>query len=80
MRALNHVIHHSDIYQKPEKLRTFLARVVGWGVLVTEGNQHRLQRKILNPAFGPGQVRDLTGIFLDKANEVSYPPLGFCSV
>jgi cytochrome P450 len=42
----------------------------GNSVLIAEGEQHRMQRKLLNPAFGPGQVRDLTGVFLDKANEV----------
>jgi cytochrome P450 len=48
-----------------------LARLIGeGGVLVTEGHHHRTQRKMMNPAFGPGQIRELTGIFIDKANEV----------
>jgi hypothetical protein len=82
---------HPDIYHKPDYLRDELIRLMGEGVLVTEGPQHRNQRRLMNPAFGPGtsshyddclrsllsvctltgQVRDLTGIFLDKANEVS---------
>jgi cytochrome P450 len=39
-------------------------------VLVAEGAAHRAQRRVLNPAFGPAQLRALTGVFLDKANEV----------
>jgi cytochrome P450 len=44
--------------------------MMGEGVLIAEGDKHRAQRRLMNPAFGPGQVRELTGIFLDKANEV----------
>ncbi|KAH9847044.1 cytochrome P450 [Lenzites betulinus] len=34
------------------------------------GKRHRLQRKIMNPAFGPAQIRSFTGIFVDKAAEL----------
>jgi cytochrome P450 len=47
-----------------------IRRAVGDGVLVVQGAQHRAQRRVMNPAFGPAQVRELSGIFLDKANEV----------
>jgi hypothetical protein len=40
------------------------------GVLATEGDKHKKQRRILSPAFGPAQIRQLSGIFLAKANEV----------
>jgi cytochrome P450 len=54
-------------------VRRFLGRALGWGVLVAEGAPHRAQRRVLNPAFGPAQVRELSGIFLDKSNEVRVP-------
>ncbi|KAI0668208.1 cytochrome P450 [Trametes maxima] len=69
-RALNHILTHSAEYQKPEGARRSLAKIVGEGVLFTEGEQHRQQRRIMNPAFGPSQIRELTGIFLDKAKEL----------
>jgi cytochrome P450 len=47
-----------------------LARTLGGGVLLVEGAEHRRQRRLLNPAFGPAQVRDLSGVFVGKANEV----------
>ncbi|CDO71953.1 hypothetical protein BN946_scf184940.g100 [Trametes cinnabarina] len=37
------------------------------GVLFVTGDAHRKQ----NPAFGPAQVRNLTGIFLQKASELA---------
>jgi cytochrome P450 len=61
---------HAETYYKPDWIRMELIRLMGEGVLVTEGHQHRAQRKMMNPAFGPGQIRELTGIFVDKANEV----------
>ncbi|KAF7792239.1 hypothetical protein EIP86_003275 [Pleurotus ostreatoroseus] len=69
-RALNHILTHSVEFQKPEQGRYHLAKTVGPGVLVAEGEQHRLQRRVLNPAFGPAQIRELTYIFLEKSIEL----------
>ncbi|KAL4261304.1 Cytochrome P450 superfamily protein [Pleurotus pulmonarius] len=66
-KALNHILMNTDVYQKPEMTRHALGRVLGEGVLIVEGEKHRRQRKIMNPAFGPIQVRDLTEIFVQKA-------------
>jgi hypothetical protein len=40
---------------------------------VAESAPHGAQRRVLNPAFGPAQVRELSLIFLDKSNEVRRP-------
>ncbi|KAI9068653.1 cytochrome P450 [Trametes sanguinea] len=69
-RALNHVLTHSIDYQKPEMARRGLANLIGEGVLVTEGEHHRIQRRIMNPAFGPAQIRELTEIFVQKSIEL----------
>ncbi|KAJ6551196.1 cytochrome P450 [Mycena capillaripes] len=69
-RALNHFLTNSNIYQKPGHTQYNLSRIVGPGVLVTEGDVHRQQRKIMNPAFGAPQVRELTGIFVQKSVEL----------
>jgi cytochrome P450 len=60
----------TDVYEKPAASRRMLTQMMGVGVLVAEGETHRIQRKALNPAFGAVQIRELTGIMLDKANEV----------
>ncbi|KAF9235960.1 cytochrome P450 [Melanogaster broomeanus] len=64
--AINHILHSSD-YQKPAYLRYSVAQILGEGLLFSEGVQHRQQRRILNPAFGPAQIRALTGIFFSEA-------------
>ncbi|KAJ7063948.1 cytochrome P450 [Mycena amicta] len=66
-KALHHVLTNTNVYQKSEGSRFGLGKIVGPGILVVEGDQHRQQRKIMNPAFGAPQVRALTSIFVDKS-------------
>ncbi|KAI0329988.1 cytochrome P450 [Cubamyces sp. BRFM 1775] len=70
VRAVNHILTHSIDYQKPEMGRKNLAKLIGEGVLSVEGEQHRIQRRVMNPAFGPSQIRELTEIFVQKAQEL----------
>ncbi|KAJ7073332.1 cytochrome P450 [Mycena belliarum] len=70
IKALNHFLTNSNIYQKPAASRLSIGRVVGPGIIVAEGEEHRHQRKIMNPAFGAPQVRELTSIFVDKSLEL----------
>ncbi|KAJ7254987.1 cytochrome P450 [Mycena haematopus] len=66
-KAIHHFLSNTHIYQMPEASRFSLGRIVGPGVLVVEGDVHKQQRKIMNPAFGAPQVRALTDIFVDKS-------------
>ncbi|KAJ7500518.1 cytochrome P450 [Mycena galericulata] len=66
-KALHHILSRTDIYQKPPGARITLGSIVGPGVLVVENEQHKQQRKIMNPAFGAPQVRALTSIFVDTS-------------
>ncbi|KAJ4485445.1 cytochrome P450 [Lentinula aciculospora] len=67
-KALNHVLMSGYDYQKPEILRKWsLKNIVGSGILVQEGEEHRLQRKVMNPAFGVAQIRELTEVFVEES-------------
>ncbi|KAI8063327.1 cytochrome P450 [Gongronella butleri] len=46
-------------YIKPEQTTDFLRRILGNGVLVAEGDAHKLQRKMLNPAFSLAALRGM---------------------
>ncbi|OSC99351.1 cytochrome P450 [Trametes coccinea BRFM310] len=70
-RALNHILTHYDDYGRPEENSKTFAELLGKGVLLVRGEEHRQQRRIMNPAFGPVQIRDLTEIFLQKADELA---------
>ncbi|KZP09392.1 hypothetical protein FIBSPDRAFT_993537 [Athelia psychrophila] len=61
-----HILSHSDIYQKSNKTRRILARIFGEG-LEEEDDDHKCQRRIMNPGFGATQIRALTSVFTDKA-------------
>ncbi|KZT18878.1 cytochrome P450 [Neolentinus lepideus HHB14362 ss-1] len=66
MRALHHVLN-SPVYEKPTQARNGLARILGEGLLFVEGEEHRKQRRVMNPAFGPTQIREMTDIFVEKS-------------
>ncbi|KAG2213932.1 hypothetical protein INT47_001201 [Mucor saturninus] len=46
-------------YVKPPRTSEFLRRVLGNGVLLAEGETHRHQRKMLNPAFSVNAIRSI---------------------
>ncbi|KAF2210486.1 hypothetical protein CERZMDRAFT_69474 [Cercospora zeae-maydis SCOH1-5] len=63
-------------YVKPEIGRKFLEQTTGRGLIVVEGDEHKLQRKSVAPAFSGKHVRNLVPVFwkslriqLDVASE-----------
>ncbi|KAI0267190.1 cytochrome P450 [Russula aff. rugulosa BPL654] len=68
--AISYVLQNSDSFQKSELLRFGLGVFIGKGLICVEGPQHKKQRKVMNPAFGPAQVRKFTSLFLEKSLEL----------
>jgi len=50
-------------------VRFFLARLLGNGILLAEGDEHRKQRRDLMPAFAFRHVKELYPVFWRKATE-----------
>ncbi|GLB42651.1 putative cytochrome P450 [Lyophyllum shimeji] len=50
-KAVNHILMNTDVYQKPTAIRYGLTLFMGPGLVAVEGDKHRLQRKIMAPAF-----------------------------
>ncbi|PPQ72758.1 hypothetical protein CVT24_012798 [Panaeolus cyanescens] len=69
-KALSHILMNHNIYRTPEATKNDLAQIVGPGLLVSEGDKHKQQRRVMNPAFGPGHIRELTEIFMAKSMEL----------
>lgn len=73
-RALMDVLHtNSYDFVKPPGGRDFLARALGYGLILSEGDAHRAQRKAATPAFTIKNIRAMyplmwtkTQIFLDQ--------------
>ncbi|KAH7101314.1 cytochrome P450 [Auriculariales sp. MPI-PUGE-AT-0066] len=66
-RALNHILNTTSIYHKPEVTRKGISRLFGEGLLTAEDDQHRRQRRVMMPAFGNAQLRELTEIFMETS-------------
>lgn len=56
-------------FQKPSQVQA-IGRLLGVGVLLAEGDEHKVQRKNLLPAFAFRHVKNLYPIFWDKSREV----------
>ena len=55
--ALSYILKHPDTFPKQASLRRQLARYMDPGLVVSEGPQHRRQRKMLSVSFSPPQIR-----------------------
>jgi cytochrome P450 len=66
------LVHKSYDYEKPTELRGFLRLILGDGLIVVEGDEHKFQRKHISPAFGFRHVKDLYPKFWSKAIALSH--------
>ena len=58
-------------FVKPLEARQTLGRLLGVGILVAEGEEHKQQRKNLMPAFKYQHVRDLYPVFWEKSADMA---------
>ncbi|KAJ3878890.1 cytochrome P450 [Lentinula edodes] len=79
IKAIQHIMRNDQIYLKPPVMRNILKSILGegdpscrtgTGIIVAEGEKHKIQRKVMNPAFGPNQIRELTSTFFEKSIEM----------
>src|ERR1700679_2894162 len=61
------LIEHVDDYQKGPVLRTFSRPLLGDGILVSEGEQHRERRKLVAPAFAHQRVSKYAAVMRNHA-------------
>ncbi|KAI0668337.1 cytochrome P450 [Trametes maxima] len=65
-RALHNIfVKDQDVFEETETFLAGFMVYVGPGLLATLGNQHRKQRKMLNPLFSAKNLRDMTPLFHD---------------
>ncbi|KAI1334015.1 cytochrome P450 [Xylariaceae sp. FL0016] len=70
-KALSEVLVTQNYdFQKPHALRFNIGRILGVGVLLAEGEEHKIQRKNLMPAFAFRHIKDLYPVFWGKSREV----------
>jgi cytochrome P450 len=57
-------------FVKPGFMRNGIAQLLGVGILLAEGDEHKVQRKNLMPAFNFRHVKELYPIFWEKSVEM----------
>lgn len=57
-------------FVKPPQIKRSIGRILGIGILFAEGDEHKAQRKNLNPAFSFRHVKDLYPVFWGKSHEM----------
>ncbi|QIX01681.1 hypothetical protein AMS68_007198 [Peltaster fructicola] len=55
-------------FEKSWGVRAFLSRALGFGLILSEGAEHKRQRKALTPAFNIRKIRELYGLMWEKTN------------
>ncbi|KAG9228083.1 cytochrome P450 monooxygenase-like protein [Amylocarpus encephaloides] len=69
-KALSEVMTtRSYDFIKPKQVVTTLGRLLGVGILLAEGDEHKFQRKHLAPAFAFRHIKNLYPVFWMKARE-----------
>ncbi|ODO08024.1 hypothetical protein I350_03607 [Cryptococcus amylolentus CBS 6273] len=68
--VLSYVLYHPDLFPKCNATKRMLVDMVGKGLLVVEGEEHRKQRRALSACFTPNALKGMTSIFYDKAYEL----------
>lgn len=68
--AIQHILQHADMWPKSPSTTLMLRRMLGNGLITAEASDHRRQRRVINPAFSPKAVKEMTPIFFEKARAV----------
>lgn len=61
------LVHKSYDFEKPSDIRKFLRIILGDGLILVEGDEHKFQRKHLSPAFSFRHIKELYPVFWSKA-------------
>ncbi|KAI9171584.1 Cytochrome P450 monooxygenase [Paramyrothecium foliicola] len=63
------LVTNNYAFVKPTAVSNTLSRLLGYGVLLAEGEEHKTQRRNLMPAFAFRHTKDLYPVFWKKAQE-----------
>lgn len=70
-QALSEVLVQKNYtFIKPPQLQQDIGTILGIGILLAEGDEHKRQRRLLNPAFSFRHVKELYPVFWAKAQEL----------
>ncbi|KAF4977395.1 hypothetical protein FZEAL_6072 [Fusarium zealandicum] len=65
------LVTNNYAFAKPAQIRWSIGRILGVGILLAEGEEHKMQRRSLTPAFAFRHIKNLYPLFWRKAQEVT---------
>ncbi|WVQ69800.1 uncharacterized protein L199_008020 [Kwoniella botswanensis] len=69
-RALSHVLNNTQIYFKSPLLRNLVRRYMKEGLIVAEGERHKLQRKVAQRLFSRNGLKGMSEVVEEKATQL----------
>ncbi|KAI1344556.1 cytochrome P450 4A12A [Xylariaceae sp. FL0016] len=71
VEACVEVLQRANDFVQPQLLANIAARIIGPGLVLINGEEHKRQRRLLLPSFSMRQIRDLYPVFWGKAVEIT---------
>ncbi|KAG8952969.1 hypothetical protein FRC04_003421 [Tulasnella sp. 424] len=78
-KAVAYVTTRFTAFPKPPALNLAIMRLTGPGLVAAEGDVHKRQRRIIQPAFSPAQIKQMTPTFVAKTQELKSIWMSQCS-
>ena len=72
-KAMQHVYVNSQSFAHQKHIRNTLKMLFGPTLGVVDFDGHKRQRKVMGPAFGTPQLRNLFPVFIRHSQKVSPP-------
>jgi cytochrome P450 len=69
-KAVKHVFNTADAFINHGSVREMLKAMTGPGLVSVDGDEHKRQRRIMQPAFGTAQLKALFPIFIRHSQHV----------
>ena len=70
-RAIQHIYSSAHTFGRQSQNREIAKLFIGPGIVVANGDDHKRQRRVMQPAFGTSQLKDLFPVFSRHCDNVS---------
>ena len=70
-KAIQHIYANSNTFVRQKNNRELIKMIVGPGVTIVNGDAHRRQRRVMQPAFGLSHLKALFPVFMRHVQKVA---------